>query len=406
VKEGKPKLEGGVKVHIEHSFNFDKEINRRNTNAEKWKVEENELPMWVADMDFEAAPVIRKALETRFKHGVFGYSGITDDWYQAYIGWWKHRHNFTLQKDWLIFTTGVVPAISSMVRKLTTPAEKVLIQTPVYNIFFNSILNNGRVALESPLVLKNNRYEMDFKQLEKDLSDSQTTLMILCNPQNPGGRIWTKEELIKVAELCKKHGVTVISDEVHCDLTVGGKKYVPFASVSETTREISITCMSPGKAFNIAGLHTAAVSVPNEILRNKVNRGLNTDEVAEPNAFAIEAAVAAYSGGAEWLDALNGYLDESRKIVLDFIAGEIPEIKVIEKEATYLFWIDVRGLKNAGKGFAKELRLTTGLYLTDGRAYGKAGEGFVRMNIACTKKNLKDGLERLKTGVRLWEDSH
>ena len=406
MKEGKPKLEGGVKVHIEHSFNFDKEINRRNTNAEKWKVEENELPMWVADMDFEAAPVIRKALETRFKHGVFGYSGITDDWYQAYIGWWKHRHNFTLQKDWLIFTTGVVPAISSIVRKLTTPAEKVLIQTPVYNIFFNSILNNGRVALESPLVLKNNRYEMDFEQLEKDLSDAQTTLMILCNPQNPGGRIWTKEELIRVAELCKKYGVTVISDEVHCDLTVNGKKYVPFASVSDTAREISITCMSPGKSFNIAGLHTAAVSVPNEILRNKVNRGLNTDEVAEPNAFAIEAAVAAYSEGAEWLDALNGYLDESRKIVLDFISDEIPEIKVIEKEATYLFWIDVRGLKNAGKGFAKDLRLTTGLYLTDGKAYGKAGEGFIRMNIACTRKNLKDGLERLKTGVRLWEDSH
>ena len=396
MKEGKPKLEGGVKVHIEHSFNFDKEIKRRNTNAEKWKVDENELPMWVVDMDFEAAPVIRKALETRFKHGVFGYSGITDEWYQAYIGWWKHRHNFTLQKDWLIFTTGVVPAISSMVRKLTTPAEKVLIQTPVYNIFFNSILNNGRVALESPLVLKNNRYEIDFEQLEKDLSDTQTTLMILCNPQNPGGRIWTKEELIRVAELCKKYGVTVISDEVHCDLTVNGKKYVPFASVSDTAREISITCMSPGKAFNIAGLHTAAVSVPNEILRNKVNRGLNTDEVAEPNAFAIEAAVAAYSGGAEWLDALNGYLDESRKIVLDFI----------EKEATYLFWIDVRGLKNAGKGFAKDLRLTTGLYLTDGKAYGKAGEGFIRMNIACTRKNLKDGLERLKTGVRLWEDSH
>ena len=406
MKEGKLSLEGGADMRIEHSFNFDKEINRRNTNAEKWKVEENELPMWVADMDFEAAPAIRKALEARFKHGIFGYAGITDEWYEAYIGWWKHRHNFTMQKDWLIFTTGVVPAISSMVRKLTTPAEKVLIQTPVYNIFFNSILNNGRVALESPLVLKNNRYEMDFEQLEKDLSDTQTTLMILCNPQNPGGRIWTKEELIRVAKLCKKYGVTVISDEVHCDLTVNGKKYVPFASVSDTAREISITCMSPGKSFNIAGLHTAAVSVPNEILRNKVNRGLNTDEVAEPNAFAIEAAVAAYSRGAEWLDALNGYLDESRKIVLDFIAGEIPEIKVIEKEATYLFWIDVRGLKNAGKGFAKELRLTTGLYLIDGRAYGKAGEGFIRMNIACTKKNLKDGLERLKTGVRLWEDSH
>ena len=335
-------------MHIEKSFNFDKEINRRNTNAEKWKVEENELPMWVADMDFEAAPSIRKALETRVKHGVFGYSGITDEWYEAYIGWWKYRHNFTMEKEWLIYTTGVVPAISSLVRKLTTPAEKVLIQTPVYNIFFNSILNNGRVALESPLVLKDNRYEMDFNQLEKDLSDTQTTLMILCNPQNPGGRIWTKDELIRVAELCKKYGVTVISDEVHCDLTVNKKKYVPFASVSETAKEISVTCLSPGKAFNIAGLHTAAVSVPNEILRNKVNRGLNTDEVAEPNAFAIDAAIAAYTGGGEWLDSLNEYLDDSRKMVLDFIAREIPEIKVVEKEATYLFWLDVRGLKNEG----------------------------------------------------------
>ena len=349
-------------MHIEKSFIFDKEINRRNTNAEKWKVEENELPMWVADMDFEAAPSIRKALETRVKHGVFGYSGITDEWYEAYIGWWKSRHNFTMEKDWLI--------------------------------------------LESPLVLKDNRYEMDFNQLEKDLSDTQTTLMILCNPQNPGGRIWTKDELIRVAELCKKYGVTVISDEVHCDLTVNKKKYVPFASVSETAKEISVTCLSPGKAFNIAGLHTAAVSVPNEILRNKVNRGLNTDEVAEPNAFAIDAAIAAYTGGGEWLDSLNEYLDDSRKMVLDFIAREIPEIKVVEKEATYLFWLDVRGLKNEGKGFAKELRLTTGLFLTDGREYGKSGQGFVRMNIACTKKNLIDGLNRLKTGVRLWEDSH
>ena len=391
-------------MHIEHSFNFDKEVNRRNTNSEKWNVADNELPMWVADMDFEAAPVIRKALDARFKHGIFGYAGITDEWYEAYIGWWKHRHGFTMERDWLIFATGVVPAISSMVRKLTTPAEKVLIQTPVYNIFFNSILNNGRVVLESPLVLKNNRYEMDFEQLEKDLSDTQTTLMILCNPQNPGGRIWTREELIKVAELCKKYGVTVISDEVHCDLTVEKRQYVPFASVSDTAREISITCMSPGKSFNIAGLHTAAVSVPNELLRNKVNRGLNTDEVAEPNVFAVEAAVAAYKGGGEWLDALNEYLDESRKIALDFIRSEIPEVKVIEKEATYLFWIDVRGLKYGGTGFAKELRMTTGLYLTDGRVYGKAGEGFLRMNIACTKKTLKDGLERLKTGVRLWED--
>lgn len=384
-------------------FDFDKEINRRNTNSEKWNVAENELPMWVADMDFEAAPPIKKAIENRLVHSIFGYAGITDEWYDAYIGWWKNRHGFTISREWLIFTTGVVPAMSSLVRRLTNPAEKVLIQTPVYNIFFNSILNNGRVALESPLKLENNRYEMDFGRLEKDLSDRQTTLMILCNPHNPCGRIWKKEELIRVAELCKKHGVTVISDEVHCDLTVNGGKYVPFASVSDVAKEISVTCMSPGKSFNIAGIHTAAVSVPNEFLRNKVNRGLNNDEVAEPNAFAIEVAVAAYNEGTEWLDALNKYLDENRKTVLEFISKELPKIKVIEKEATYLFWIDVRGLKGNGKGFAEELRKTTGLYLTDGKAYGEAGTGFIRMNIACTKKNLIDGLKRLKTGVNLWE---
>lgn len=383
-------------------FDFDKEINRRNTNAEKWKVAENELPMWVADMDFEAAPSIRRAIEDRLRHGIFGYAGITDEWYDAYIDWWENRHSFTLKKEWLIFTTGVVPAISSLVRKLTTPAEKVLVQTPVYNIFFNSILNNGRVPLESPLKLEKNKYKMDFNQLEKDLSDRQTTLMILCNPHNPCGRIWTREELTKVAELCKKHGVKVISDEVHCDLTVNGKAYTPFASVSEIAREISVTCMSPGKAFNIAGLHTAAVSVPDEFLRNRVNRGLNTDEVAEPNAFAIEVAIAAYKGGGEWLDSLNKYLDENRKLVIEFISSKIPQITAIEKEATYLFWLDVRGLKNGGLGFADELRRTTGLYLTDGRVYGRAGEGFIRMNIACTRKNLLDGLERLKRGVEVF----
>ncbi len=388
--------EGGAEAL---EFNFDKEINRRNTGSEKWDVAENELPMWVADMDFETAPAIRKALEKRAEHGVFGYTGIPDKWYDAYIGWWKNRHDFTIEREWLIFTTGVVPAISSLVRKLTTPAEKVLIQTPVYNIFFNSILNNGRVPLESPLVMKNGRYEIDFCRLEEDLSDSQTTLMILCNPGNPSGRIWTREELEKIAVLCERHGVTVISDEVHCDLTVGGRKYTPFASVSEIAGRISITCVSPGKSFNIAGLHTAAVFAPNKSLRSRVNRGLNTDEVAEPGAFAIEAAVAAYNEGGEWLDALREYLDENRKTAVSFIKENIPEITVTAQEATYLLWLDVSGLKNGGRGFAKELRANTGLYLNDGEVYGKAGEGFVRMNLACTKKTLKDGLKRLKAGA-------
>ena len=264
-------------------YDFDKITDRSGTNSEKWNVSANELPMWVADMDFEAAPAIISALEKRLKNGVFGYSYIPDEWYAAYIDWWKRRHDFEIKKEWLIFATGVIPALSSIIRKLTTPAEKVLIQTPVYNIFFNSIRNNGRVPLESPLILKDGRYEIDFEQLEKDLSDPQTSLMLLCNPQNPGGRIWTRDELIKIADLCKKYDVRVVADEIHCDIVAPGHEYIPFASVSDTASEISVTCISASKAFNIAGLQSAAVFAENKSIRHKVWRGLNTDEVAEPN---------------------------------------------------------------------------------------------------------------------------
>ena len=381
------------------TYDFDTPTERRNTNSLKWDVAEGELPMWVADMDFQTAPEIREAIMKRAEHGIFGYSVIPDAWYEAYIQWWKMRHGYTMERDWLIFCTGVVPAISSIVRKLTTPAEKVLIQTPVYNIFFNSILNNGRQVLESPLRYDGKEYRIDFADLEEKLSDPQTALMILCNPHNPTGKIWDRQTLEKIGALCSRHHVTVVSDEIHCDLTDPGESYVPFASVSETCRQISITCMAPTKAFNLAGLQTAAVSVPDEVLRHKVWRALNTDEAAEPNAFAVEAAVAAFTRGADWLDALRDYLYENKKLAEAYIEKEIPDVRAVASQATYLLWLDCSGLIGCEREAAGFLRRETGLYLSEGSQYGGNGADFLRMNIACPRAVLKDGLERLKNGL-------
>ena len=381
-------------------FDFDKTVDRRRSNSMKWDVAENELPMWVADMDFQTAPAVRQAIQKRAEHGVFGYTIVPDAWYEAYMGWWKMRHEFEIKKNWLIFCTGVVPAISSMVRKLTTPAEKVLIQTPVYNIFFNSILNNGRVVLESPLVYENGAYGIDFDDLEEKLSDPQTTLMILCNPHNPVGKIWDRGTLERIGDLCWKHHVRVISDEIHCDLTAPGCSYVPFASVSEKCRENSITCIAPTKAFNLAGLQTAAVVVPNPVLRHKVWRGLNTDEVAEPNAFAMDAAIAAFTEGGEWLDALREYVFENKRLVEEYVKKEIPGISVVPSQATYLSWLDCTSLSVPAEELAAFIREKTGLYLSSGEQYGGQGKWFLRMNLACPRSVAEDGLDRLKRGIQ------
>ncbi len=383
-------------------YDFDKPVERRNTHSLKWDVKENELPMWVADMDFQTAPEIRAAIQKRAAHGVFGYSIVPDEWYQAYVGWWERRHGFSMEKEWLIFCTGVVPAISSMVRKLTTVGENVLIQTPVYNIFFNSIVNSGRNVVESPLQYDGNSYRMDFEDLEQKLSDPQMTLMILCNPHNPVGRIWSREELGRVGELCRKYHVTVISDEIHCDLTAPGQEYVPFASVSEGCRNNSITCIAPTKAFNLAGLQTAAVAVPDPNLRHKVWRGLNTDEVAEPNSFAVEAAVAAFTEGEAWLDALREYIQENKNYAVDHLKKEAPQIRPVSSQATYLMWLDCRNMQGCAAEFTQYLREHTGLYLSEGRQYGESGSSFVRMNVACSRSRLEDGLKRLAEGLALY----
>lgn len=378
---------------------FDTLVDRRGTHSLKWDVKENELPMWVADMDFKTAPAIIDALNKRVEHGVFGYSIIPDEWNDAYIKWWQERHSFRIEKDWLIFTTGVVPILSSVVRKLTTPGENVLIMTPVYNIFFNSIVNNGRNVLECPLSYKDGEYSIDFEALENAMAQPQTTMMIFCNPHNPVGKIWDRETLAKVGELARKHHVIVVSDEIHCDITDPDKGYIPFASASDTCREISITCVAPTKAFNMAGLHTAAAIVPDPFLRHKVNRGLNTDEVAEPNAFAIWAAIAAFNEGGEWLDALREYIYENKLIVETYIKDQVPQVKLVKSEATYLLWLDCSAICSDSEKLAEFIREKTGLYLSDGVQYGKTGEKFLRLNIACPKSRLMDGLLRLKRGI-------
>lgn len=385
-------------------YDFDTPVNRRNTNSLKWNVDETELPMWVADMDFETAPEIREVIAARAAHGVFGYTAVPDAWYQAYTGWWRERHGLSMEKDWLVFCTGVVPAISSIVRKLTTPAEKILIQTPVYNIFFNSIVNNGRQVLQSPLKYDGNQYSVDFGDLEQKLADPQTTLMILCNPHNPVGTLWDRETLDQIGRLCQKYHVTVVSDEIHCDLTAPGCRYTPFASVSAECRENSITCIAPTKSFNLAGLQTAAAVVPNAALRHKVWRAFNTDEVAEPNAFAVDAAVAAFTRGAGWLDELRAYLFANKETAAAYVEREIPNVKVVPSQATYLLWLDCSKMPGSALQAAQFIREKTGLYLSEGSQFGGNGTDFLRMNAACPRLLLQDGLKRLKEGLTAYEE--
>lgn len=383
-------------------YDFDKLTQRRNTESYKWDVEAHELPMWVADMDFETAPEIIMALLRRVEHGIFGYNTVPESWYEAYIRWWQRRHHVTYEKDWLIFSTGVVPILSSVVRKLTTVGENVLIQTPVYNIFFNSIRNNGRNILESPLVYDGEEYRVDFEDLEEKLSNPQTTMMILCNPHNPVGKIWDRETLSRIGELCARHHVVVISDEIHCDLTDPGYEYIPFASVSDVCRDNSVTCIAPTKAFSIPGIQTAAAVVPNPVLRHKVNRGLNTDEVAEPNSFATCAAVAAFTEGEPWLEELRVYLAENKKRVREVIGAKMPEIRVVPSLATYLLWLDCSSITEDAGVLTEFIRSHSGLYLTEGEEYGAPGKSFIRMNVACPRARLEDGLERLERSLTAW----
>ena len=357
-------------------YDFDQVVDRRGTHAAKWDVAEHELPMWIADMDFLTAPEIIAAVRDRASHGIYGYTDVPEAWYDAILGWWRDRHGFHMERDWLIFSTGVVPTISSVVRKLTTPGENILTMTPVYNIFFHPIENNGRRVLECPLPYRDGTYGLDWADLEGKLADPQTTMLILCNPHNPVGTIWDRETLAHVGELCWKHHVMVLSDEIHCDLTDPGCDYLPFASVSEHCRQNSITCIAPTKAFNLAGLQTSAVVVPDGVLRHKVWRALNTDEVAEPNCFAAEAAIAAFTRGGPWLDALRAYLAENKAQARDFLARELPQVRPVISHGTYLLWLDCGVVTGDSGALARQIRAQAGLCLSPAASTGEMGRGF------------------------------
>ena len=380
-------------------YDFDTVIDRRGTFSYKWNIPEGELPMWVADMDFRTAPEIIDAVSERAAHGIYGYTAIPDCWYDAYIRWWIERHHVQYSPEQLIFSTGVIPSISSSIRKLTTPAEKVILMPPVYNIFYNCILNNGRVPLECPLLFEDGNYSVDFEALEKACSDPQAAMLLLCNPQNPTGVIWSRDTLARIGKIAAANHVIVISDEIHCDLTMPGFDYVPFASVSEICAQNCIVLVSPTKTFNLAGLQSSAAIVPNPQLRHRVWRALNTDECGEPNVFAVQAAVAAFTKGALWLDELRAYLLQNRECVRQFLVSELPKIRLIHQGATYLLWLDCSAVCSGEARIAKLIREKTGLYVSDGSQYG-GNSSFVRMNIACPRSLLLDGLHRLKTALQ------
>lgn len=383
------------------TYDFTTVPNRRHTNSVKWDVADNELPMWVADMDFQTAPEIKTTLADKVAKGIFGYSIIPDNYYQAVADWWRKRHGFAVQTDWILFCSGVVPAISSTVRRMTNPGEQVLVQAPVYNIFYNSIINNGRRQISSDLVYENGQYHIDFDNLEAKLADPLTTMMILCNPANPVGKVWSRETLQQIGELCLKHHVLVLSDEIHCDIVTDPTvKYTPFASISSDLANNSITCVSPTKTFNLAGIQTSSMIIPNPAIRERIDRGINNDEIAEPNIFAIDAAVAAFTKGEPWLNELLKQLAANKRSVTTFLNHELSEVTVASGAATYLMWLDVSAVTDDSVALCHFIRQETGLFLSDGVEYGGNGNLFVRMNVACPDAELQDGLERLKHGIK------
>ncbi len=382
-------------------YNFDLLPDRRGTYSYKWDVGDGVLPMWVADMDFETAPQVKEAIVKRAEHGVFGYSYAPDSYFEAIRDFWEKRHGYRFDIKDMIYSSGVVAAISSIVRKLTTPAEKVLIQPPVYNIFYNSIYNSGRYIVENDLKLEGNEYVIDFDDFEKKLSDPQVTLFILCNPHNPVGKVFTREELLRMGELCKKYNVTVVSDEIHCEFTNPKNSYTTFSAAGDVCRDNSVTLLSASKSFNIAGLYGACALAHDPLVRQRVYRGLNTDEVGEPNAFAIAANVAAYREGEEWLDEMLDYIEDNKRFAKEYIEKNIPVLSVPQSRATYLLWVDASRVGIDSVTLCEWLIDKAGLKLSDGLEYGECGRYFLRINLATSRANVESGMERLKKGIEL-----
>ena len=383
-------------------YNFDEIIPRRNTNSVKWDeaAQDDIIPLWVADMDFRVLPQITEALRQRVDHGVFGYTHVPDSYYESVIRWFEDRHGLQgVKPSDIIYTSGVVPAISAIVRGLTLPGDKVLVQTPVYNCFFSSIRNQGCMVEENHLVYKNNTYVVDWDDFERKCADSRVRIFLLCNPHNPAGRVWKKEELLRMGEICQKHDVFVISDEIHCELVMPGNEYTPFASLSDDFLKNSATCVAPTKAFNIAGLQIANIIVKDRNKRERIDRAINIHEVCDVNPFGVIATEAAYTEeGAEWLRQLNTYLFANYRFLCDFFSKHFPSLEVVKLEGTYLVWVDCSSLGKSSTEIVNNL-YRHGVWMNDGVMYGENQRAFIRINIACPRKILEEGLLRMEKAL-------
>lgn len=385
-------------------YDFSRPTDRRDTDSYKWDSapEADIIPLWVADMDFETFPAITEALQRRVAHGIFGYTRVPEAYYEAVCRWFKKRHGWHINREDIIYTSGVVPAVSAVIKALTLPGDQVIVQGPVYNCFFSSIRNNGCETVSNSLIYNKEelRYEIDFDDLERKLKHERARLMLLCNPHNPGGRVWTRDELTRVAELCRKYGVRVVSDEIHCELTLYDNEYVPFGSLPDELSRDSITCCSPSKAFNTAGLQIANIVCRDAEVRNRIDRAININEVCDVNPFGVIALQAAYSDeGYEWLTQLRKYISANYDLLLERFARELPKCKVMRMEGTYLAWIDCSELHIPSDEIEKMLMHENKVWVNAGSMYGAEGASFIRINMACTSELLNEGITRIVNGL-------
>ena len=373
-------------------YDFESVVDRTGTNSLKWDFFDDEIPMWVADMDFKVAPAIQDAIKKRANHPIYGYTIVCEELYESYINWWDRRYDFKMSKEEMTYSTGVMPSISSMIRCLTDEDDEILIQSPVYHVFYYVIEDNNRKVLENELIYENGEYKIDFDDLNEKLS--KVKMMILCNPHNPIGKIWSRNDLDKIRELCIKHEVILISDEIHCDLTDPDVKYNPCKSGNNV-----ITCLSPSKSFNIAGFQSSIVHTKNLELLEKIKHQMHIDNSSSCNVFATAAVIGAYNESEEWLENLKVVLYENKQIVKEFINDQLPIIQLVESNATYLLWLDCSKLNVHSKILGEFLRSNQGLFLSPGHEFGDCGKKFMRMNIACPKELLIKGLHKLKGGI-------
>lgn len=385
------------------TWDFNEEVNRRNTYSFKWDIANDELPMWVADMDLKTAPCVTEALAKRVNSGIFGYTVVPPEFDLAVISWWKRRHRISFDTSSVLFCNGVIPAVTSIVGNLTDLEDSILLMSPNYNCFYTVIKENARNLIECELAYDGKYYSIDWEDLEEKLSDDSVSMMILCNPHNPIGKTWSKDELARIGELCDKYDVVVVSDEIWCDIVKPGVKHIPFAAASETCRDICITACSPSKAFNIAGIQSAYLIVENPALRHLCKEALTADRYNEPNVFAIDSTIAAYTEGEEWLDALNKHIQANKDFATHYINQRMPEVVVVPSEATYVIWLDCMEMGADATELQAAIREETGLILSPGYIYGNAGRPFMRMNVACSRAQLEDALRRLDSFFNFYE---